>query len=249
MARRIGMIVPPADGALPPEAYELFPEGVVFTARGLALRELSVEGYSAVIDRVLDLSRALKTEDGAEAVSLMGTSLSFFRGVAFNDDLVERMQAATGLPATTMSNAIRDGLRAVGARRIAVGTAYTDEVNALLRSYLEALGFEVLAVESFGLSGVAEIHAVGEDSIVQLGERAVAAAGPAAEGLLISCGGLRTLDAAPRLEARTGLPAVTSATAGVWATAGLLGLDCTDPRLGRLGQVAAPFREGQGDQV
>ncbi|PQO23338.1 arylmalonate decarboxylase [Rhodobacteraceae bacterium WD3A24] len=239
MTRRIGMIVPPADGAVPPEAYGLFPSGINFTARGLALRELSIEGYTEVIDRVLDLARALREEDGAEAISLMGTSLSFFRGKAFNDELVERMGEATGVPATTMSNAIRDALRTVGARRIAVGTAYTEQVNTLLRAYMEDIGFEVLALESLGLSGVAEIQAVGEDELVRLGEFSKQQSGDAAEGVLISCGGLHTLTLAPRLEARIGVPVVTSAMAGVWASARLLGITSTDPRLGQLALAAA----------
>ena len=109
----VGMIVPPGAGALPPEAPGLFPTGIRFVARGLGLRALTIEDYAVAIARVAELSRELRAE-GVDAVSLMGTSLSFFRGGAFNDELMAVMRREAGCPATTMSESIRDALRAVG---------------------------------------------------------------------------------------------------------------------------------------
>ena len=89
----IGMIVPPAAGAVPPEPLELYGARARFIAEGLALKALSPEGYDAVIERVAALAVRLKSR-GAEAISLMGTSLSFYRGAAFNDELIATMKAA-----------------------------------------------------------------------------------------------------------------------------------------------------------
>jgi len=235
--RIIGMIVPPASGEVPPEAYALFPTGVTFLTRGLAIGSVSIDSFDTVIDRVIKLALELK-EEGAEAVSLMGTSLSFFRGAAFNDELNRAMRDATGLPVTTMSNGIRDALRAVGARRVAVGTAYTEDLNEKLRAYLTDSGFEVLSLESLGLSGVSEIHAVTEEQVVALGERAAAKAGGRMDAVLISCGGLKATNLAPMLEPKVGVPVVASATAGVWATVRLLGIDTGVYGLGALGKAA-----------
>jgi len=235
----IGMIVPPAAGEVPSEAYGVYPEGVRYVARGLALGKLTIDGYGAVIDRVEELSRELHEKEGADAIALMGTSLSFFRGSGFNEELVRVMKAATGLPATTMSNGIRDALRAVGAQRVAVGTAYTDEVNAQLRGFLEVSGFEVLSLESLGLVEVPEIHAVTEEQVVALGERAADRANGKADAVLISCGGLKSTNLAPELEPRVGVPVVASATAGVWAALRLVGINPATATLGALGRVAA----------
>ena len=49
-----------------------------------------------------------------------------------------------------MSGAIVDGLHAVGARQLAVSTAYTCEVNELLTIFLRQKGFEVRSLQSLG---------------------------------------------------------------------------------------------------
>ena len=51
----------------------LVPEGVRFAGRGLALGELTIEGYSAVIDRTRELAKELRDREGANAIALMGT--------------------------------------------------------------------------------------------------------------------------------------------------------------------------------
>lgn len=216
----IGMIVPPADGAVPPEPPVLYPD-MRFIARGLGLPELTPEGYDSVIDHTAGLARELK-DQGAEAISLMGTSLSFYRGAAGNAQVIEAMTAATGLPVTTMTDSVLDALRACSARRIAVATAYTTVVNEALRDYLEREGFEILSLEALELTDVARIQSTASQDLIALGQRAAKAA-PHAQALFISCGGLRTLPVITPLEDMLDIPVISSATAGAWGTARLTG--------------------------
>jgi arylmalonate decarboxylase len=67
-------------------------------------------------------------------------------------------------------------------------------------------------------------------------------AGTAAEALLISCGGLRTLGVAKPLEDRHGIPVVSSTQAAFWAALRLVGADTRVKDRGRLLQqpTAAP---------
>lgn len=238
----IGMIVPPAAGEVPPEAYGLFPEGVRFAARGLALPALTVEDYGKAIVRVTDLARELAEDEGAQVISLMGTSLSFFRGGAFNEEIVQTIRETTSLPATTMSNSIRDALNALGARRIAVGTAYSDEVNARLRGFLESSGFELASLIGMDLTEIADIQAVGEAEVTQLALDAADKAEGPVDAVFVSCGGLPALHLAGEVEPRLGVPVVASSTAGVWGAMRLAGFDASAPALGRL--AAAPNPSG-----
>ncbi len=219
----LGVIVPPSDGAVPPELPELYGDCLRFVGAGLALEQMSELGYDAVIGRVAELSRALLAR-GAQAIALMGTSLSFYRGAEFNRALGRTMREASGVPATTMSDAVVDALRAIGARRLAVATAYRDDVNERLAEFLTASGFEVIAIESMGLLGVEQVLAVQQSDLLALGMRAAAAA-PGAQALLISCGGLRTLALTEPLQRKIGKPVVSSAVAGAWAAARLLGIE------------------------
>ena len=228
----LGLIVPPAAGAVPVDGPLLYGDRIRFSARGLGLGEISTRGYVEVIDAVIDKARELAAE-GVEAVSLMGTSLSFFRGAAFNRELQAELTRATGLPGSTMSDAIVNGLRCLGAKRVAVATAYIDEVNLLLRRYLADSGFEPLAIQGLSISDVQAVAAVPTGVLVDLCRTAFKAS-PGADAILISCGGLITLEAVREVETEFGVPVVSSSPAGFWDLVRCAGLDARAPGHGRL---------------
>ncbi|MEO8922983.1 MAG: arylmalonate decarboxylase [Caldimonas sp.] len=233
----VGLIVPPAHGEVPADGAALYgTDRVRFIARGLALGEISTRGYEGVIDRVVGLAEAL-ARDGACAVSLMGTSLSFFRGAAFNAELEAEMTRRAGVPCTTMSHAIVRALRALHVARVAVATAYIDEVNERLGRYLTASDLAVTAIRGLAITGVQEVGEVPTATLVDLCE-SVHAADPSADGILISCGGLLTLDAIAAVEAKLGVPVVSSSPAGFWDVMRVAGLESASRHGGRL------FRQG-----
>jgi arylmalonate decarboxylase len=216
----IGLVVPFATDKVPDEGLLMYPD-VRFIPRGVGVRSLTQEGYDAAVDGIVPAAEYLAAS-GVGAIMVIGTSLTFYRGADFHAELLEKLRAATGLPVSTMSQAVIDGLNSFGARRIAVATAYADDVNNRLKDFLAAHGFEVLALEGFGLFGFGEPGSKSEQDIIALGER-VCAAAPDAEGLLISCGGLRTLGVARPLEQRCGIPVVASTQAAFWAALRLVG--------------------------
>ena len=231
---RIGLIVPPAAGEVPPEPPQLYPE-LEFIAVGLGIPEVTPEGFNRVIHRLADLAAELAAR-GAEAISLMGTSLSFYRGPEGNEEILRALRDGSGVPVTTMTDSVLEALAAVRARRIAVGTAYTDPVNAALTRYLTASGYEVVSLEAMHLKAVEDVLATTDDDLIALGERAIAAA-EAPDCLFISCGGLRTLPVVPVLEAAHGLPVISSATAGAWGAARLAGHSGRSAGHGRLFEI------------
>lgn len=228
----IGLVVPPAHGRVPQDGALLYGERVRFLARGLGIAGISPEGFAPVIDTVLDRARELR-EAGAQAISLMGTSISFYRGPAFTESLREAMQDASGLPCTTMSHAIVSALRQLGIRRVAVATSYIDALNDRLVDYLTAAGFTVTAIEGLAITGVQEVGEVSTAALVALSKK-VRDRDPSADGVLISCGGLLTLDAIRQLETELQLPVTASSPAGFWDVVRLAGLDAASPGFGRL---------------
>jgi arylmalonate decarboxylase len=195
--------------------------GVRFIPRGVGVRALTPEGYDAAWNGILPAAKALAAE-GVDAIMVIGTSLTFYRGHEAHERLLEQLRAETGLPVSTMSEAVVDGLRSVGAKRIAVATAYAEEVNNRLADFLLASGFEVLALEGFGLFGFGEPGKKSEQDIIELGNSAIAKAGEA-DAVLISCGGLLTLGCAEPIERRHGIPVVTSTQSAFWKAMRLAG--------------------------
>jgi len=216
----IGLVVPFAADTVPDEGLQMYPD-VRFIPRGVGVRSLTPTGYDNACEAILPAAEYLAAQ-GVDAIMVIGTSLTFYRGSDFHDRLMERLSTSTGLPVSTMSQAVVDGLRSFGARRIVVATAYADAVNNRLRAFLSAQGFEVMALQGFGLFGFGEPGSKSEADIIALGSK-VCAEGPGAQGLLISCGGLRTLGVAKPLEERHGIPVVASTQAAFWAALRLVG--------------------------
>jgi arylmalonate decarboxylase len=216
----IGLVVPFVRDELPIECPLMYPN-VRFIPRGVGVRALTPEGYDPAWEGILPAAEHLARQN-VDAIMIIGTSLTFYRGPQMHARLLEDLRECTGLPVSTMSQAILDGLREVGARRVAVATAYSEVVNRRLRELLEAGGIEVRSLECFDLTEFSGPSKKTEADIIDLSGRALAKA-PGAEAILISCGGLRTLGVAEPLEARHGIPVISSATAALWAAMRLIG--------------------------
>ncbi|MGC1776628.1 MAG: aspartate/glutamate racemase family protein [Xanthobacteraceae bacterium] len=236
----IGLVVPFATDEVPFEGPLMYP-GVRFIPRGVGVRALTPEGYESAFNGILPAAEHL-AQQGVDAIMVIGTSLTFYRGAEAHSRLLEELRSRTGLPVSTMSQALIDGLREVGAERVAVTTAYTDVVNRRLKELLEAAGVDVLSLECFNLLEFNAPHKITEAEIISLSDTAVAKANAdkarPAEAILISCGGLRTLGVAAPLEARHDIPVVSSATAAFWAAMRLVGESGRIDGYGRLFEQA-----------
>ena len=230
----IGLIFPPLNYPVPDDAQRLYPRGVRFLSGGVGLPGgMTMEGYEEAVPRILPAAETL-AKAGAKAISVFGSSLTFYKGARFNEDLVARVTKATGLPATTQSNGLVDGLRTANARRVAVATAYTDVVNVRLQLFLEEHGFVVTTTKGLGYLRVPE-EGVPQEVLFQLGMDAYAGSGKA-DALVVSCGGLKTLDLIVPLERALGVPVVSSTPHGLMNAVRLVGVS---PRAQGFGMVFA----------
>jgi len=216
----LGLIFPPANYPVPPEAARMYPSGIRFLAIGVGLPAMTPEGYDSVIDKIVPSAMEL-AKQGAKAISVFGSSITFYKGAAFNKQLSDEVTKATGLPATTQSNGLVEGLQAAGARRVAVATAYNEEVTGRLKIFLHESGFEVVAAKGLGIS--LNIPQAAQDGLLEF-SASVKESAPNADALLISCGGLKTLDLIVPLEKRCKVPVVSSQPHGLWNAVKLLGL-------------------------
>lgn len=228
----LGLIVPPAHGQVPDDGPQLYAGRARFSARGLGIGAISRHGFAPVMRGIVDHALALR-DAGAQAISLMGTSISFQHGAAFADELRDRLRDATGLPCTTMAHAIVHAMQALGVQRIAVASSYNDELNQCLRSFLGSHGLAITALRGLDITSVDAVAQISPQELMDLGTSTYAQGEPA-DGLLISCGGLRTLTVVPRIESRLGCPVIASSPAGFWDLMRTAGLDPTAPRRGLL---------------
>jgi len=218
----VGLIFPPLNYPIPPDAKRLYPHGVEFLSGGVGLPGgMTLAGYDEAIPRVLPAAEKL-AKQGAKVISVFGSSLTFYKGRAFNEELVQKVTTLTGCPATTQSNGLVDGLRVAGAKRVALATAYTDTVTGRLKIFLEEYGFEVTAAKGLGLVEI-PAGAATEKILFKLGADAYAES-KKADALVMSCGALKTLDLIVPLENEIKVPVVSSTPHGLMNAVRLLGV-------------------------
>ncbi len=127
------------------------------------------------------------------------------------------------------------GLRALGARRIALLTPYIDSVNQRFRAYIEQQGLVVSVIGSFLHEDDNEVARISTASIRQaalaLGRR------KDVEAVFVSCTSLRVVEIAAELEAEMGKPVTSSNHALAWHCLRLAGIDDKFPDLGRLFRI------------
>ena len=217
---KIGLVVPFATDRVPVEGPMMYPD-VTFIPRGVGVRALTPEGYDAAWDGILPAAKELAKLD-VDAIMVIGTSLTFYRGYEAHQQLLDQLRKETGLPVSTMSEAVIDGLRSVGAKCVAVATAYSDLVNERLADFLRRAGFEVSTVKGFGITEFGGAEKMSEQDIVDLSGKAIGEA-KTADAVLISCGGLMTLGCAVPIEQKHGIPVVTSTQSAFWKALRLAG--------------------------
>src|SRR5215510_9688700 len=218
----LGLIFPPLNYPIPPDAKRLYPAGVRFLGNGVGLPGgMTLESYEEAIPRAVPAAQEL-AKQGAKAISVFGSSLTFYKGAIFNEELTQRVTKATGLPATTQSNGLIDGLRVVNARRVAVATAYTDTVTERLKIFLEEHGFRVTFAKGLGYERIPE-GAATQQILFNLGTETYSNS-KKADALVISCGALRTLDLIVPLEKEIKVPVVSSTPHGLMNGVRVLGV-------------------------
>jgi arylmalonate decarboxylase len=218
----LGLIAPPENYPVPPEGLALYDSRVTFKVFSLGVKDMTPAGFDPFLDKIVPGAQQLARE-GAEAIVIFGTSLTFYRGAAFNEKMIDDVRKATGLKTTSMSSAVVTGLKEVNAKRIAVATAYADEVNGRLRTFLREHGFEVLVLRGLGLDKIGAAGKISQDDLQKFAEGVFREA-PKSEAMLVSCGGLRTLELVAPWERTCNVPIVSSTPHALWAGARLTGV-------------------------
>lgn len=146
-------IVYPADGALDEEYWKLIPEGVTVDITRLAATDGQTVAVFEEQAKNLDIETAAShlAVIYPDAIAYACTSGSFICGAGGDQDIIQRMEQATGVPCTTTSTALVEASKALGVRKLAVAAPYPKDVTERLGIFLEGSGFEVLSLKGLGL--------------------------------------------------------------------------------------------------
>jgi maleate isomerase len=223
---RLGMILPSVNQAAEPQISAMMPDGVSLHTTRMRLQP--------------DLEETVKeAERGAELLADAKVDLVVFHCTAasmsapgFDDDVIERLQKASGLPATSTSKACLEAFETVGAKRITLTTPYIQAVNDREVAFLKSHGIDVLSETGAGISGDggAMLAIEPEEWRRRVNEQDE----DASEAAFLSCTAVRAVEAIEPIEADIGKPVVTSNQAMLWHALRKLGIAERPQGFGRL---------------
>lgn len=217
--RRIGLLVPSSNTTVEPEFYRALPPHITLHVARLHLTQIAPESILAMVADLEAQSRNLASAD-VDLIVLGATAPSFLKGLGYDREIARRIEQATGKPATTTSTALLEAIAHLGLKRVVLGSAYDQNVNAIARSFLEANGVKVLDARGLGLVDNLVVGRLGSDSACEL-TRAIDR--PDADGIVLACTNWKTMDVIERLERELGKPVISTTQATLWAALRVLG--------------------------
>ncbi len=221
--RRIGVLAPPANVAVEREWPRYLPEGVVMNHNRLSRPSAQVTrddllAMNASVERAArDLAFARP-----DIIAYACTSGSFLEGQGAEGAVARQIEATTGIPAFTTSEAVIAALKALKALRVFMITPYPDAVNAEEEAFLTHYGFEVTGVEAFGCETSAGIRALTSAQVADLA-RTHRDRIRASDALFISCTNLLTMNEIDTLEDTLGVPVLSSNQTTLWMALARIG--------------------------
>lgn len=229
---RIGVIIPGVNVNLEPEFYRVVPKGVsVHTSRMLLLGKATQESY---LKMELDTERAAQELATAEVDVVTWACTS--GGVLLQPRKIEeKIHQIAGCPAiSTLTSAIA-ALKALKAKRIALGTPYVSFINeSEIKSLVEA-GFKVVSMYGLELGeNQEERRGIGRVPPQSLHRFARHIDRPDADAIFISCTNVAGIEEIAQIEAECGKPVITSNLVTIWHALRTAGINDKIQGFGRL---------------
>lgn len=221
VAHRVGLVALSTDHTSEVDyARILTPAGIaVYVNRIPFANPVTPENLKAMEGDLADGAALILPGEELDAVIYGCTSASVCIG-----DAAVRAQVAKGKPGCPVVTPISGtlaGLRAMGARRISVLTPYTVETSRPMAAMFEAEGIAIDRFTCLNMGDDRDMARIALDDLVDL---AVAASVPGSDALFISCTAVRAALVIDRIEAATGINALSSNYAAAWQAARLCGV-------------------------
>jgi len=228
----LGVIVLETDETLEPEFARMM------AMDGIALYHSRIPMVSDIRPETLgrmqrDLPASVQLLPASLDFDVIGYGCTSGAAVIGSDNIARAVQSVfPNAQVTDPLAAIIAAAQALGARRLGFITPYLPEVSQQMRLALEQTGFEIAAFGSFEESDDRVVARITEKAIIAAASHVADQA--SCDAMVISCTNLRCLRIIPEIEARIGIPVISSNQALGWHMLRLGGINERMPALGRL---------------
>ena len=225
-----GVLIPSTNTTVETEFTRLLP--AAWQPHYARVKSASIDGspFSPPLDADVEYQSKMLGTAKVEIAFLIQTSASLFS--EDYDETAMRLMAGAGAPCFTSAMAIGEAMNALGTRRIALVSPYSEPVNASAKRYFEGrYGLSVVAVEGFAATDSYMIGKLGpemaRDAFARIDR-------PEIEAFVVPGGNFPTMASIAAWEREFGKPVVTTNQAALWGMQQRLGAADRMPGLGRL---------------
>jgi maleate isomerase len=234
---RIGFLSPGiVDETLSAQWYRMAPHGITLVRTSLELKDVTVEEVNAALARTEKASTELGKYK-PDCIIFGGSPTVAVPGYGFEKTVVETIEKASGRKAFSAQAAAIEALQKHGARKLALATPFPDNVNALVKEYLEKSGFEILSIRSSGVAYV-DLMLTPLQKSWDLGKRVFEEA-KSADALYFPGAPQPCVDIIDALEKELGTFVISSLQASLWKALQIIGYGVPIAGYGRLLRNAA----------
>jgi len=231
MPRHFGVLIPSTNTTGEIEYSRLLPESWQAHYARVATSSVNKTPFSPPKDEDVEYQAKLLGTARVEIIFLLQTSASLFAD-NYCADVSRRIEDASGVPAFTSAMAIGEAMGALGAKRIAIVSPYSEPVNASAKRYYEGkYGLEVVTLEGFAAT---DSYAIGQLGPENAREAFARIDRPEIEAFVVPGGNFPTMAHIAEWERQFKKPVVTTNQAAFWAVLQRLGRGERCPGLGRL---------------
>jgi maleate cis-trans isomerase len=217
--RRIGLLLPSSSSVQEWDIGRALPDDITLHVARMRLNNVDADSTLRIVQEIESESQKLADVD-VDVIIFPATAPSSRNGPGYDQELIKRISAASGKPATTASTALLEALRVLAVKQIALGAPWSAVVNQSVAAFLEANGVKVLAQEALGLVRNLEIGLLDAQTAFQVGRRVNR---PEADAVMLACGNWSTFRIVDRLEHDLGKPVLTTNQVSLWHALKIIG--------------------------
>lgn len=213
-AHRIGLIVLDTDETSEHDFFGMLPEDgkfAFYTSRVKTVNPVTIDNLKTHGPQLSKAASLLLPDVQLDVIAYSCTSGT----IAMGYEEVERQinKGRINVPVVTPITAAIAAFNMLAIKSISLLTPYIDAVNEPLRNFIEANGVEVKYLNSFYVENDVDIARIPDTAIVQ---GAMESYRDDTDALFISCTALRAAKQVENLEAKLGIPVLTSNQCMFW---------------------------------
>jgi maleate isomerase len=227
--RHFGVLIPSTNTTVEIEYTQLLPASL--QAHYARVGKAQKIPFSPSLDTDLAYQSRMLGDAKVEVIALTQTSASMFDD-DYDATATASMQENSGAPALTSAQAIGEAVNALGMRRIALVSPYSEAVMARTKNYYESrYNLDVITTVAFGAS---DSYAIGALSAGNATDAFASIQDSSIEVLVVPGGNFPTMKHIAEWENRFGKVVLTTNQVVIWAVMNAMGIREPLAGLGRL---------------